>query len=89
MTDNPPAPRIWSGMREIDRYRRGMELCFENALKAPFNELRAVWQTLGTSYAFLAELHAWPGFGDAGADRSQSARIQSAGVRPAVDASDQ
>jgi len=50
-------------MRKIDQYHRGIEFCLENAGKALFSELRAVWQTLGSSYAFLAELESWPGFG--------------------------
>jgi hypothetical protein len=45
-------------MRNIDRYVRGMEICLANAAKSPFDELRAVWETLGNSYAFLAELEA-------------------------------
>ncbi len=59
-------------MRKIDQYRHGMEFCLANAVKAPFNELRAVWQTLGSSYAFLAELEAWPGFGPGNADGLKS-----------------
>ena len=31
-----------------------------NAAKAPFNQLRALWQTLGDSYADLTELEAGP-----------------------------
>ncbi len=52
-----------AAMRKTDQYRPSMELCLANAAKAPFRELRAVWQTLGSSYAFLAELESWPGFG--------------------------
>lgn len=43
-------------MRKIDQYVRGMEFCLANAAKAPFHELRVVWQTLGDSYAYLVEL---------------------------------
>ena len=67
--DRHASPRgIFDGMRKIDEYRRGMELCLINAANAPFRELRAVWQTLGNSYAFLAELESWPGFGHGSAD---------------------
>ncbi|HLH92179.1 MAG TPA: hypothetical protein VKX28_27440 [Xanthobacteraceae bacterium] len=52
----------FSDMSDTDQYRRRMEFCRTNAGKAPFSELREVWQTLGDSYAFLAELEAWPGF---------------------------
>jgi hypothetical protein len=45
-------------MSKVDQYRRGLELCLANAAKASFAELRAVWQTIGMSYAFLAELEA-------------------------------
>ncbi|HYW58884.1 MAG TPA: hypothetical protein VE909_00050 [Xanthobacteraceae bacterium] len=61
-------------MHKIDQYRRGMELCLANAVKAPFSELGAVWQTLGKSYAFLAELESWPGFAVGEADGHKSAR---------------
>jgi hypothetical protein len=46
-------------MSKIDQYRRGMELCMANAVRAPFAELRAVWHTLGSTYAVLAELESW------------------------------
>jgi hypothetical protein len=42
-------------MRKIDQYYRQMEFCLGNAVKAPFGELRPAWQTLGNSYALLAE----------------------------------
>jgi hypothetical protein len=45
-------------MSKVDQYRRGLELCLANAAQASFAELRAVWQTIGMSYAFLAELEA-------------------------------
>jgi len=48
-------------MRKLEQYRRNMEFCLANAAKAPFDELRAVWQTLGDSYAFLVELELEPG----------------------------
>lgn len=47
-------------MRKLEEYRRHMEFCLTNAAKAPFHELRAVWQTLGESYAFLLELELEP-----------------------------
>lgn len=47
-------------MRKLEEYRRNMEFCLTNAAKAPFHELRAVWQTLGDSYAFLLELELEP-----------------------------
>jgi hypothetical protein len=43
-------------MRKLDQYRRGLELCRSNAAKAPSEELRALWQNLAATYAFLAEL---------------------------------
>jgi hypothetical protein len=39
-------------MRKIGQYRRGMELCLANAVKAPFSALRAVRQTLATATLF-------------------------------------
>lgn len=59
-------------MRKLEQYRRNMELCLANAAKAPFEELRAVWQTLGDSYAFLVELELEPGRG--GRERPRSVR---------------
>ena len=60
-------------MRKIDQYVRSMEICLANAAKAPFGELRAVWETLGNSYGFLAELESWPGFSVGRADGDKSA----------------
>ena len=61
MTDGPARLSYRAGMRKLEQYRRNMELCLANAAKAPFDELRAVWQTLGDSYAFLVELELEPG----------------------------
>jgi hypothetical protein len=47
-------------MRKLEEYRRNMEFCLTNAARAPFEELRAVWQSLGDSYAFLVELELEP-----------------------------
>ena len=55
-TDKPARLSYPAGMSKVEQYRRGLELCLANAAKAPFAELRAVWQTIGKSYAVLAEL---------------------------------
>lgn len=47
-------------MSKVHEYRRSVELCLANAAKAPFDELRAIWETIGKSYEFLAELEATP-----------------------------
>jgi hypothetical protein len=67
-----PPQNIQRPMSKVEQYRRGLELCLANAAKAPSAELRAVWQTIAESYAYLAELEAngghTPGFanGDGG-----------------------
>jgi hypothetical protein len=48
-------------MSKIDQYRRGLALCLTKAAEAPSGELRAIWQTIANSYAFLAELESTPG----------------------------
>ena len=43
-------------MRKLDQYRHGIDLYSMNAATAPPKELRALWQNVVASYAFLAEL---------------------------------
>jgi hypothetical protein len=57
-------------MRKLEQYRRNMEFCLANAAKAPFEELRAVWQILGDSYAYLVALELEPGRGKGGNSNS-------------------
>jgi hypothetical protein len=52
------AVKYKAGMSKIDQYRRALEFCLFNAEKAPFDELRALWQTIGESYVFLAQIQA-------------------------------
>jgi hypothetical protein len=54
------AVKYKAGMSKIDQYRRALEFCLFNAEKAPFDELRALWQTIGESYVFLAQLESRP-----------------------------
>jgi hypothetical protein len=56
MTDRPVAPRLSGAMSKSEQYRQGLETCLANAAKAPFHELRAVWQTMARSYEFLLKL---------------------------------
>jgi hypothetical protein len=49
------------GMSKIDQYRVGYDLCAAKAAKAASGELREIWRTLGSSYAFLIELESRPG----------------------------
>lgn len=47
-------------MSKLDEYRRSVEVCLANAAKAPFDELRAIWESIGRSYELLAKLEAAP-----------------------------
>lgn len=47
-------------MRDLEQYRGNLEFCLTNAAKAPFSELRAIWQTLAESYTFLIALELDP-----------------------------
>jgi len=74
-------------MSKLDEYRRALELCLANAARAPFDELRAIWETIGKSYEFLAKLEATPRdpFGVGVTDDAQSAPLSEGPQVPPAD----
>jgi hypothetical protein len=47
-------------MSKAEQYRRGLEFCLAKAARAPVEELREIWKTVGESYKFLLDLESRP-----------------------------